>query len=739
MKQVLQRVRSGEVSVVDVPAPQLLPGCVLVRVVASLVSAGTERAASKFASKNLVQKAKARPDLVRDVLSKLRRDGLVSTIDAVRSRLDQPLALGYSSAGTVMAVGEGVTDICVGDRVACAGAGHAVHAEFACVPRLLVAKIPHDDVRFEDAAFTTVGAVAMHGVRTAGVQLGDAVAVIGLGLLGQLTVQILKSAGCRAIGFDINAARASLASRLGADQVCDSAAALRDLCQQVTQGQGVDSVLITAETSSSDPVNLAGAVARERAVVVAVGTVGMEIERKAYYEKELGFRISRSYGPGRYDAAFEQKGRDYPIGYVRWTETRNMESFLALLAAGKVDVSSIVTHKFSIASAREAYDLITGKTGEASLGVLITYPEAEVAVTRVELKAPGQAAAVSLGVLGAGTFALNTLLPVIKQSAEGEFVGICSATGTHSRHAADRFGFRFCTSDENEVLRDSSINTAVIATRHHLHGRQVVAALEAGKHVFCEKPLCLSEDELAVIIRAYDARPAATALMVGFNRRFAPMTRRLKEFLAAIQEPLLMHYRVNAGFLSPDHWTHDPEQGGGRLLGEVCHFIDLLCLLSGAEPVQVTASTTSDSSRYSGDNLTLLLRFANGSQGSITYAANGDRTYSKERIEIFGGGSIAVLDDFRQLELVRNGKKTIDRSSLKQDKGHADEWRAFAAAVRTGRTPPISFEEIVASSLATLRAYRSCQTGAAVPVGTTEFIASALHPSDASGDNESTH
>jgi predicted dehydrogenase len=739
MKQVLQSARDGEVSVVDVPTPQLLPGGVLVRVAASLVSAGTERAASEFAGKNLVQKAKARPDLVRDVLTKLRRDGLLSTMDAVRSRLDQPLALGYSSAGTVMAVGEGVTDIRVGDRVACAGAGYAVHAEFACVPRLLVAKIPHDDVRFEDAAFATVGAVAMHGIRTAGVQLGDAVAVIGLGLLGQLTVQILKSAGCRVIGFDINPARASLASRLGADQVCDSAAALRDLCQQVTQGQGVDSVLITAETSSSDPVNLAGAVARERAVVVAVGTVGMEIERKAYYEKELDFRLSRSYGPGRYDAAFEQKGRDYPIGYVRWTETRNMESFLALLAAGKVDVGSIVTHKFPIACAREAYELITGKTGEASLGVLITYPEAEVAVRRVDLKPLGQAAAVSLGVLGAGTFALNTLLPVIKQSGDGDLVGICSATGTHSRAAADRFGFRFCTSDENEVLRDSSVNTVVIATRHYLHGRQVVAALEAGKHVFCEKPLCLGEDELAAIIRAYEVRPAAATLMVGFNRRFAPMAGRLKEFLAAIHEPLLMHYRVNAGFLPPDHWTQDSEQGGGRLLGEVCHFIDLLCFLSSAEPVQVTASATSDSSRYSGDNLTVLLRFANGSQGSITYAANGDRTYSKERIEIFGGGSIAVLDDFRQLELVRNGKKTIERSPLKQDKGHAEEWRAFAAAVRSGKKAPISFEGIVASSLATLRAYRSCQTGATVAVGTTEFIGAALHPSDASGDNESTH
>jgi predicted dehydrogenase len=414
-----------------------------------------------------------------------------------------------------------------------------------------------------------------------------------------------------------------------------------------------------------------------------------------------------------------------------------MESFLALLAAGQVEVRSIVTHRFPIVCAREAYDLITGKTGESSLGVLITYPEAETPAARVDLQPIAPAGAVAVGVLGAGTFAVNTLLPAIKQSGVGDLLGICSATSAHARHAADRFGFRFCTTDENEILRDSAINTVVIATRHQQHARQVISALAAGKHVFCEKPLCLNEEELAAIIRACHTRAGATALMVGFNRRFAPMTRRLREFVVAIHEPLLMHYRVNAGFLPPDHWTQDPEQGGGRLLGEVCHFIDFLSFMSGAEPVQVTASATSDSSRYSGDNLTVLLRFANGSQGSITYAASGDRAYSKERIEIFGGGSTAVLDDFRQLELVRNGKKTVERSALKQDKGHAEEWRVFAAAVRSGKQAPIAFEEIVASSLATLRAHRSCQTGAAVVVGTTEFIASALHSADATGENES--
>ena len=382
MKQLLQDARTGELKVAEVPTPQLLPGCVLVRVAASLVSAGTERASAEFAGKSLLAKAKARPDLVRDVMAKMRRDGLASTLQAVRSRLDQPQSVGYSSAGVVIAVGDGVTDINVGDRVACAGAGYAVHAEFACVPRMLVAKIPEgadaaSQVSFEEAAFGTVGAICLHGIRTAGVALGDTVAVIGLGLLGQITVQLLKAAGCRVLGMDLLQQRADLAIGSGADAACTSAREFRDLCFQQTGGVGVDSVLITAETPSSEPVNLAAELARDRAIVVAVGTVGMELERKLYYEKELDFRISRSYGPGRYDAAYEQKGRDYPIGHVRWTETRNLEAFLQFIADGKLDLPSLITHRFPMEQATRAYDLIMGTTRELFLGTLITYSGAE--------------------------------------------------------------------------------------------------------------------------------------------------------------------------------------------------------------------------------------------------------------------------------------------------------------------------------------------------------------------------
>src|SRR5580700_3119700 len=493
MKQVFQDPRSAEITVVDVPAPKLLAGCVLVRTATSLVSAGTERASSEFAGKNLLQKARMRPDLVREVLSKVSRDGLLTTVSTVRSRLGQPSALGYSSAGTVVAVGEGVSDINPGDRVACAGAGHAMHAEFACIPRMLVAKIPSAAVGFEEAAFTTVGAVALHGVRLADAKLGDVVAVIGLGLLGQLTVQILKAAGCSVLGMDISAERTQLALRSGADAISTSSSEFHDLCLQHSNGHGADAVLIAAQTTSNDPLNLAGAVARNRALVIAVGTVAMDIPRRFFYEKELDFRVSRSYGPGRYDSAYEQKGIDYPIGYVRWTETRNMEAFLKLLADRKLDLHSLVTHRFPIARAHSAYDLITGKTHEPFLGVLIAYPERADDTRLIHTLASDRPTAshksIRIGLLGAGSFATSTLLPAINRGGDAEMVAACAANGSHARHAAKKFGFRSCTTDEQEILNNPAINTAVIATRHHLHAAQVTAALSFGKHVFCEKPL----------------------------------------------------------------------------------------------------------------------------------------------------------------------------------------------------------------------------------------------------------
>jgi predicted dehydrogenase/threonine dehydrogenase-like Zn-dependent dehydrogenase len=707
------------------------------------VSAGTERASAEFAGKSLLQKARSRPDLVREAVNKVQRDGIFSAWQTVRTRLDQPQSPGYSSAGTVIAVGEGVNDLQPGDRVACAGAGFAVHAEVACVPRLLVGRIPaHNsaqELSFDQAAFATLGAVALHGLRTAEVKLGDLVAVIGLGLLGQLTIQLLKAAGCRVLGMDINPSRAELALRMGADAVAVSASEFRELCAEQSRGVGVDAVLITAETPSSEPVNLAGAIARERAIVVAVGTVGIDIERRGYYEKELDFRISRSYGPGRYDAAYEQKGRDYPIGYVRWTENRNMEAFLQFLAEKKVNVEPLITHRFAIEDAPKAYQLITGKSAQPFLGVVIEYSEtfdaAKLAlVTKPDAVAPAPKPAadvVSVGLLGAGVFASGTLVPALKAASNTKLIGVCTATGSRSHYAEQKFGFQYCTTDEDRLVHDPAINTVVIATRHHLHAPQVLAALRAGKNVFCEKPLCLTEDELRSIVKVYFGTDPAhrPGLMLGYNRRFAPMTAQLKSFLIPISEPLALHYRVNAGYLPPDHWVNDREQGGGRILGEVCHFVDLLAYLAASPVTEVEGRALKNSGRYSGDNVMISIRFANGSEGTISYLANGDRAFSKERLEVFGGGTAAVLEDFRQLDLSRNGTKKTVHSRWRQDKGHHSEWAAFENALRQGGDAPIPFDELVTSTLATLRVQESVGTGQRLTVDTSAFIAAAMHHS----------
>jgi len=587
---------------------------------------------------------------------------------------------------------------------------------------LLAAKIGSEAVSFEEAAFTTVGAVALHGIRTAEAKLGDVVGVIGLGLVGQLTLQMLKAAGCRVLGMDLSRDRVSLALQLGIDHATDSVSEFQALCADHSAGHGPDAVIIAAETSSSDPVNLAGRVVRDRGVVVAVGTVGMDIERKAYYEKEVQFRVSRSYGPGRYDAAYEQKGRDYPIGYVRWTETRNMEAFLLLLAECKIQVKPLITHRIPIESATRAYDVITGKAREPFLGVVITYPEREeTSPLRVVAanREPVSSGTVSVGLLGAGSYAMSTLLPAMKEVPGMEFVAACAATGPHAQQAADKFHFRYSCTDDSQVLKDADVNTVVIATRHHLHAAQVIAALNAGKHVFCEKPLCLSEQELADIVQVYSLTDRQ--LMLGFNRRFAPMALQMKSFVEEMNGPLAMHYRVNAGALPADHWVNDPEQGGGRIVGEVCHFVDFLTFLAGSPPVEVQTRTLDGSD----ENVIIALQFVNGSQGTVTYMANGDRSFSKERVEVFGGSSVAVLEDFRRLELVRGGKAQVYRSRLRQDKGHRGEWEAFAQAIRGGGATPIAFEESVATTLTTLRAVESRACGQALDVDLGNFLSQA--------------
>ena len=752
MKQVVQSIRAGQLIVDNVPIPALGSGEVLVRTAASLISAGTERMVVEFAEKNLLQKARARPDLMRQVLHKAKREGVLTTLEAVRNRLDRPIALGYSSAGTVIAIGERVTEFQVGDRVACAGGGYASHAEVISVPRNLVMKLP-DSVDFESAAFTTLGAIALHGLRLAEPQLSETVAVIGLGLIGLVTVQLAKAAGCCVLGMDPNLDRCHLAEQLGCEATATDGSQFAIRNSQITNGYGADKVIICAATSSKEPVTLAGTIARDRATVVAVGAVGMEIPRKLYYEKELTFRVSRSYGPGRYDSEYEEKGHDYPIGYIRWTENRNMRAFVQLLAEGKVDVKPLITHRFPIEEVPKAYHLITGKTSEPFLGVLITYPEQPDLSRKIVLNTMHHAPRttfhvprsnvprsnvqrVTVGLLGAGNFANITLLPAMKKVAGIEFIGICTATGLSARHAGDKFGFRYCTTDEDEILNDSDINTIVIATRHHLHFRQAIAALNAGKHVFVEKPLCLNEEELRMVVAAYvkangltESRQTSAIshqLMLGFNRRFAPLAVKLKEFLSDIHEPLMVHYRVNAGFIPLDHWVQDTEQGGGRIVGEVCHFVDFIQFLVGHPPVRVYAQSLPNAGRYRDDNIAITLNFADGSVGGVTYIANGDRSGGKEHIEVFGGGRFAVLDDFRGLKLFQHGRCRRHRHWLRQDKGHRGEWEAFAAALQNGGPPAIPFEEIVATTLTTFQTLYALESGEPVTVDAGAFIALVL-------------
>ena len=763
MKQLYQSAQGGAY-VADVPSPIVTRGHVLVRSAASLVSVGTERMVAEFANKNLLGKARARPDAVRQILEKARREGVLNTVEAVTDRLGRPLALGYACAGTVIEVGQDVEHLRPGDLVACGGASSAVHAEVVNVPKNLVVKVP-DETDPESAAFATLGAIALHATRLAEVKLGEVVAVIGLGLVGQLAVQVLKAAGCAVIGMDLQPSRAERARQAGAEAAAVDVDTFVSDVFKLSSGHGVDATLITAETPSHQPVELAGKITRERGIVVAVGTVGLQIPRPAYYEKEIDFRISRSYGPGRYDPEYEEKGHDYPIGYVRWTENRNMQAFAQLLGAGKVDVKSCITHRFPIDNAPEAYKLITAKDGESFLGVVISYPSFMTSRTsttstkspatpselirRVDLLSqppaalslgsPERRASVAVGLLGAGNFATATLIPAMKKVPGLDCIGVCAASGLSARHAGDKFGFRYCTTDENEILDDSEVRVVVIATRHHLHARQVLAALKAGKHIFCEKPLCSNEQELAQIVQAYAilrsdedtqelqngtesdgqrllVSPQSLILMVGYNRRFAPMAGQLKDFCSEIKEPLVMHYRINAGYIPPNHWVHDPAQGGGRIIGEVCHFVDFLSFLTDAVPVRVHAWATPNNGRYQDDNVTASLEFENGSVGTITYVANGDSSVPKERIEVFGGGRVALLDDFRRLELVRHGRKKVFTSRLRQDKGHRGEWVAFLSAVHNEGPLPISFASLTTTTLSTFAMLESLKTGLSVAV-----------------------
>lgn len=707
MKQVIQLMRKGKTIVAEVPPPALQPKTALIQTASSLVSAGTERMLVDFAGKSLLGKARSRPDLVRQVMDKVKREGLLTTLDATTNKLDQPMALGYSSAGTILEVGSELKGFKVGDRVACAGGGFAVHAEMAVIPQNLLVPLPRS-VDFDSATFTTLGAIAMHGYRLAGVQVGSTVAVIGLGLLGLLALGIARASGCQVLGIDIDPTRVAFAEKLGY-QACLRKQAV-EAARFISKGRGVDTVLVCADSKSNDPLVLAGDIARDRAKVVAVGSVGFEIPRKVYYEKELVFLTSRSYGPGRYDKTYEESGSDYPIGYVRWTEGRNLEAFIDLLADKQLDVHPLITHRFDIQNATGAYELITGKNKESYLGILINYPSKKPVEAVRRIVNPSAPAVLlqptgltTLGVLGAGNYAKMVFLPTVKKVGGIAPIAIASATGLSAHHAARKFGYGYATTSDEEIIKDPAINVVAILTRHNLHARQVLESLKAGKRVFCEKPLAMNQAELSEIARTLKSLKDPV-LMTGFNRRFAPLSKRLKEFIDNRSEPLFAYYRVNAGHLPKDHWLNDLEVGGGRIIGEGCHFIDYLTFLVGACPETVSAQVLPDNGTYSEDNVILNFGFPDGSIGTLSYLSNGDKAFPKERVEVFCGGRVAVLDDFRSLELCQNGSRKVIRKYLRQDKGHRGAWAAFLSSLTSGGEPPIPYDQLLGVTSASFAA-----------------------------------
>ncbi len=721
MKQIIQNYRTGELTVEELPPPALRPGGVLVRTAYTLISAGTERATVETAQSSLIGKARERPDLVRQVIDTFKREGLRSTYEKVKARLNQIKPLGYSASGVVIEVGSRVTEFQVGDLVACAGTGYASHAEINFIPKNLCSKLPQG-VSLESACYTTVGAIALQGVRQSDVRLGEVVVVIGLGLVGQITVQILKAAGCRVMGIDIDPSACELAKRSGADAVASDGASARELCRSFSEGRGADSILVTAGTKSSEPVELAGDLARDRARVVVVGLVGMDVPRNLYYAKELELRLSRSYGPGRYDPEYEEKGNDYPIGYVRWTEKRNMEAFLRLISEGRVNTELLTTHRFQIERASEAYDLIMGRKGERYCGVVLEYADAEPKATdaiRTHRAKTVEADELGVGFIGAGNFARGMLLPLVRRLPKVRLTGLATATGVSARNTAEQFGFNFSTTDYEQVLDAKDTHSIFIATRHDSHARLAAEALRRGKSVFVEKPLAITEEDLREVVRA--ARESSGLLMVGYNRRFAPIAKEIKDRLGDRSTPMTIVYRVNAGQLPEDHWSLDPAEGGGRVIGEVCHFIDFIQYMTGSLTAQVSAERVAQnkSAGFADDSCAITLRMRDGSIASIVYAASGDASVAKEHIEIFCDRAIATIDDFKGGRFIRGGKQIKLGGSI-QDKGHAAEISAFFESARGRADAPISLESLIATSLTSFAIVECLKggSGAAIDIGT---------------------
>ena len=702
MKQVLQSLKTGATELADIPCPSPGPGQLLIRTTKSLVSAGTERMMVEFGQAGWIEKARSQPDKVKMVIDKIKTDGLLPTIEAVQNKLDQPLALGYCNVGVALECGSHVAGFSVGDRIASNGK----HAQMVCVPANLCAKIP-ETVSDDEAAFTVIAAIALQGIRLANPTLGETVVVTGLGLIGLIAVQLLKANGCRVIGIDVDPLKLNLAKQFGAEVIdVSNGQNSVEAAMTYSRDRGVDAVIITASSQSNDLVHQAALMSRKRGRIILVGVVGLELSRADFYEKELSFQVSCSYGPGRYDTSYEERGNDYPIGFVRWTEQRNFEAVLDMMASGRLDVKPLISHRYTLENANQAYELIT--SDEPSLGILFEYPMSSELTDAVlknnqiqltnssahtfESAAPEKA---SVGFIGSGNYAVSVLIPAF-QKAGAALQAIASRAGVSSVYAGKKFGFKTAATNPDILMQDAQINTIAIATQHDSHAKYVEATIRAGKNVFVEKPLCLNLEQLEQISSLYRSLDAAKRphLMVGFNRRFAPHIQKIKSLIKDVNTPKSFVMTVNAGRIDGSHWTQDSQVGGGRMIGEACHFIDLMRYLAGTPITEHSVqSMSATGSTAPADSVVIGLKFADGSIASIQYLANGSKAFPKERLDIFCGGKILSLDNFRKLRAYGwSGFKSMNL--FRQDKGQQACAQAFINSIEQGLPTPIPFDEI---------------------------------------------
>ncbi|MCB9211863.1 MAG: bi-domain-containing oxidoreductase [Ignavibacteriales bacterium] len=709
MKQFIQSYKTGKMEVVEVPMPSCGSNGILVQTTASLISAGTEKMLIDIAKKSLVGKAKARPDLVKQVLNKMKKEGVKTTLEKVFNKLESPIPLGYSCSGNVLMTGRNITGTQAGDRVACAGAGYANHAEVNYIPKNLFAKIP-DNVTDEDAAYTTVGSIALQGVRQLNPMLGERFAVIGSGLIGLITVQLLKANGCDVLAVDIDPDKLKLAKKCGADEICDGKN-LYELAFSFSKGYGVDGVIITASSNSKQIIVDAGEICRSKGRVIMVGLTPIDIPRDIYYKKELDFRMSMSYGPGRYDPQYENEGIDYPIAYVRWTEQRNMEAFLGLLAQKRLNMSVLTTHSYKFDDILIAYKLVSGESKEPFLGIILNYDirKQHSAVVELYKKVVPINSSITIGLIGAGNFAQSVTIPQLIKN-DCKLHTLVNSSSVKSISMGRKFNFKSITSDAQPVFTNPDINTVFITTPHNSHAKYIIDALSHNKNVFVEKPLAINEAQLVEVTEAY--RTSEKHLMIGFNRRFSSHAEKIKIAFKNVSDPLTMNYIVNAGTIPVEHWIQNPDIGGGRIIGEVCHFIDFLQFICGSMPTNVFAFTIgSDNNQFNNnDSIQIVLKFANGSIGNISYNALGDNSLPKEYFEVSGGQKTAKLYDFWRSEITANGR-TQKYKTKTQDKGFNKEIKQFLDAISQGSKTPIPFESIYATTQTTFRIIESLQTG----------------------------